>query len=76
MISVHNKFSLQQIVFLKTDDEQKERMVYSIEICPNNQLLYRLMCGTHSSSHYDFEISEERKPLSNSVTGFHGTNAR
>ena len=72
MITIDNKHDFEDIVFLKTDPEQHERLVHGIIICPNNQLLYDLMCGTVSSRHYDIEICKEKKALRNSVTGYNG----
>jgi hypothetical protein len=53
-------FSIGQIVYLKTDNEQNPRMVVGINIRPNNQVIYILNHGTDDSGHYDIEISEER----------------
>lgn len=48
------------IVFLKTDPEQNERIVTEIRIRPNS-ILYSLSCGTTDSQHYEIEISTTKK---------------
>lgn len=46
------------IVYLKTDPDQLERIV-SGKIARPGAILYELSCGTMLSNHYDFEITEE-----------------
>lgn len=55
---IENKFEFGEVVYLKTDTEQKPRIVYSMKVFPN-EILYELACGTTVSSHYEFEISTE-----------------
>lgn len=57
---IDNKFELGDLVFLKTDIEQMPRLVTAIIVCPDSSFLYELVCGVHSSKHYDFEISLEK----------------
>lgn len=59
MIKVDNKFSLKQVVYLKTDEDQRPRIVTAIVIKPND-VLYELSCGPDASEHFDFEISTEK----------------
>lgn len=54
-----NKYSIEEIVYLKTDPEQLPRMVTCIEL-RKNSVSYQLSCGTQVSYHYDFEISKEK----------------
>jgi hypothetical protein len=56
-MKIHNFFELGQFVYLKTDVEQKRRIVTAIIIRPSD-VLYELACGTEVSSHYNFEISD------------------
>ena len=63
MIVVNNKFNINQIVYLKTDMEQFHRIVTGITIRPNDTLVYAISCGSEESTHYEFEISEERDVL-------------
>ena len=44
------------IVYLKTDQEQRPRMVLCIHIWPTG-VMYELGCGPDSSDHHEFEIT-------------------
>ena len=55
---VDNKFEFGDIVYLKTDTEQRQRIVFAIKVYKTD-ILYELACGTTTSMHYDFEISKE-----------------
>lgn len=54
------EFKIGDIVYLHTDPEQLERMVYSYTI-NNREVLYNLTQSTTTSGHFDFEISTEKK---------------
>lgn len=56
------KFMIGQIVYLKTDPEQLERIITQIAMRPGDYL-YSLVCGVEESFHYDFEFSEEKDIL-------------
>ena len=56
------EFKIGDIVYLRTDPEQLERMVYSYTI-NNREVLYNLTQGTITSGHFDFEILLERKVI-------------
>lgn len=62
-MKIDNKFEIGQQVYIKTDKDQSTRIVTSIQIRPNNLLMYELGCGSQSSWHYDFEISEDQNVL-------------
>ncbi len=53
------EFELEDIVFLKTDTEQIERMVTCKQIRPGVTIYY-LACGTNETVHYACEISKEK----------------
>lgn len=55
----YSKFSLTQIVYIKTDIEQKSRLVTSISFKGSGAIVYGLGCGTEDSEHYDFELTDE-----------------
>lgn len=55
-------FQIEQLVFLKTDPEQCERIVVGINIS-KNEMSYTLAFGTELSEHYDFEITSEKDTL-------------
>lgn len=63
MMFIENKFNHGQIVYLKTDLEQKPRIVSRFTVMPSGQISYALGCGVEESWHYDFEISEEKEVL-------------
>ena len=56
---IDNKFDIGQTVYLKTDSEQRERLVTAI-IVRGYGILYSLSFETDESTHYDFEISAEK----------------
>lgn len=59
---IDNKFNLGDSVYIKTDSEQKIRMVIGISIRPSG-ILYELNCGDRSSYHYQMEVSENKDIL-------------
>lgn len=56
------EFNIGDIVYLKTDKDQSERMVTGIMIRPNN-IIYCLMCCTSETWHYGMEITKEKDVL-------------
>ena len=52
-------FNLGDLVFLKTDSDQKQRMVTRINVTPAG-IYYVLNCGVEESSHYSLEITADR----------------
>lgn len=57
---IQHKYEIGDEVYLKTDEEQKKRIVVAIKIFKGGELLYDLNQGTTTSLHYDFELSSER----------------
>lgn len=55
---VESKYNLGDIVYLKTDKEQSQRMITSIAIRPMG-CTYELSLSTTVSWHYDFEFTLE-----------------
>jgi hypothetical protein len=53
-------FSLGDIIYLRTDPYQMPRLIVSIEMNISNGLLYKVVCGTELSMHYEEELSTER----------------
>lgn len=53
------QFYIGQSVYLTTDREQSERIVTAVIFRQYGEC-YELACGSASSWHYPFEISEER----------------
>jgi hypothetical protein len=63
MMVIDNKFNIGQEVYLKTDADQRLRMVTAIIIRPGNSYSYELTWGTDSRWHYDIEITTEKNVL-------------
>lgn len=59
-MDIKSRYDIGSIVFLATDQEQKERMVIQIAVRPGNVLFYELSNADSSSWHYEFEILPER----------------
>lgn len=55
---IKNRFNIGQIVYLKTDEEQKGRIITGIQIRPTG-ILYILQFSTTETYHYDIEIQED-----------------
>jgi hypothetical protein len=56
---VDNDFEIGEILYLKTDEEQKIRILNAILVTPNGYL-YRLASGSSDSYHYPMEITREK----------------
>jgi hypothetical protein len=56
MMVVDNVFELGDVVYIKTDTEQKPRMVTCLLVKPIG-ITYELSCGEAVSIHYDIELS-------------------
>jgi hypothetical protein len=63
---IDNEYEIGDSVYLKTDTEQKRRMVTGLFILPNT-LQYRLSCESTESYHYSIEISSEKSYLSDDI---------
>ena len=62
MMVIDNKYEFGQIVYIKTDQDQKPRMVTSINVRPG-YIEYQLNLGTDWSWHPEYAISEEKDVL-------------
>jgi hypothetical protein len=62
MMVIENKFEIGQIVYLKTDKDQYQRIVISILISARG-LMYDLCAGETLSTHHEFEIQSEMNEL-------------
>lgn len=60
---IDNIFDIGDSVYLKTDSDQKERLVTRLMISGVNGISYELYAGSQGSWHYDFEISKEKNVL-------------
>ena len=57
------EFQIGQIVYLKTDGQQTERMVTGLSLRANNSVSYCLALGATDSWHFGIEISSEKDTL-------------
>lgn len=61
--TVHDiDFSIGDIVYLRTDTHQEERMIVGICLRPTG-VTYCLMCGLTESWHYGMELTTEKDVL-------------
>lgn len=58
-MNIKTEFSLGDLVYLKTDTDQKQRMVTKISITPAG-IYYDINCGVEDSSHYSLEMTTEK----------------
>lgn len=57
-VIVDTQFNIKDIVYLKTDVEQKPRIITGICV-RDSGINYELSCGECLTWHYDFEITTE-----------------
>lgn len=62
-MKIFNDYNIGEVVFLKTDKEQSERIVVMIQVFGPNDISYELRCGTSSSIHFGCEITREKDIL-------------
>jgi len=63
------KYDIGQIVYLKTDCEQRQRMVTAIKVQNGGTLIYTLAEGIVESFNYEIELSDKQNIL---ITFAHG----
>lgn len=56
-------FEFGDIVYLKTDVDQKKRIVSSMMMRGDGSCMFELSCGTEAKWHYAFEITTEKDVL-------------
>jgi hypothetical protein len=56
------EYDFGQMVYLKTDTEQMERMVIRVGIIPSG-IIYTLACGEIETNHYPIEITADKDIL-------------
>lgn len=56
-MKIDNKFEFGQLVYLRHDQMQSERMVTAFMVSKYD-VTYELTCGLEVSRHYDYEISD------------------
>ena len=53
------KFNLEEIIYLITDEDQKERIITGVLLEPNS-IQYRVVCGTNTSWHFECELNTSK----------------
>lgn len=53
------EFNIGNSVYLKTDEDQKRRIITGLYVT-QNEIIYYLNCGTEETKHYAFELSTEK----------------
>lgn len=61
-MNVQTKFNIEQILYLKLDPEQKERMVTRIQLNPGS-VMYCTTDGLTENWAYEFELSPNKDTL-------------
>lgn len=59
MMVIDNKYEFGDIVFLKTDRDQFERIVIGIKVSPLG-ITYRVALGAIETDHYEMEMSVDK----------------
>jgi SNF family Na+-dependent transporter len=60
-MATHNStYTLGDILYLKTDPEQLERMCTQVSFKGSGSVVYSLSVGHQESDHYDIEISSKK----------------
>ncbi len=54
------EFTIADIVYLKTDPEQKERMITGICLRPNKAVSYSVACSDREQWHFSIELQSEK----------------
>lgn len=61
-MKINNEFEIGDIVYLRTDEEQKQRIITGITIRPGF-LIYHVSHCNFEGGHYDFEITKDKNYL-------------
>ncbi len=54
------EFTFGDLVYLKTDMEQHERMITGMILRPNNHIVYYVSLSTLETTHYGIELSSTK----------------
>jgi hypothetical protein len=62
-MNIKTKFSIGELVFIKTDEDQRENIIVSINIYPNNMITYTIGNAGYYTEVYEFELTREKNTL-------------
>lgn len=54
---IENEYALEDVVYLKTDTEQKPRIVTAIKVIVGGAIIYELTQCSFVSAHYECELN-------------------
>lgn len=60
---IDTKYDIGEAVYLKTDGEQKQRIIVKLTVSNPNSIEYLLNSGIDTTWHYDFEFNKEKDVL-------------
>lgn len=63
MIIIENEFEIGQTVYLRTDEDQRPRLLTALVYRAGGYMTYELSCGTATSWHNALEFSLEKDVL-------------
>jgi hypothetical protein len=66
---VDSPYEFGDIVYLKTDVDQKKRIVTAMMMRGDGACLFELSCGTEAKWHYAFEITTEKDVVMTTTNG-------
>ena len=61
-VKIELDFDIDDIVYLKTDPDQRKRQVIEVHLLPASIARYRVACGETISDHYINELSDKPDP--------------
>ncbi len=59
-MTIITEYDLFESVYIKSDEDQKLRMIVQMRLLPGPLIIYEVQFGTTNSSHYAEELSRER----------------
>lgn len=62
-MKINNKFNIGDVVYIKTDVEQKPNIIICINVYSNDYYTYKLNSPDDCSDYRDYEISKEENKL-------------
>ena len=62
-MNINNKFNIGDVVYIKTDTDQKPNIVIAITIYSEEYIIYKLNSNDTCSDYRGYEISNEKNKL-------------
>lgn len=61
-VAIYVDYEIEDTVYLKTDIEQRERMVIAYEVA-KDCTFYKLACGDEYSYHFGYELTRDKRAI-------------